>query len=91
MIRKTYSVTAAIVFLAFTLAFPTQSLAYNKSWDQGHRYCEPNPAGTMWGHYAYDTQHENDMEGATYSAKDCCEDLSESGLVDIALGAGLDV
>ena len=75
--RKTYSVHAPKVLLALILVFPCLSLAYNKSWDQGHRYCVPNPGETKWGHYAYSTTGPEDMEGATYSSKLCCQVFCE--------------
>lgn len=46
MTSKTYSVSELKIILAFILAtvvmFPYQSLAYNKSWDQGHQSTNPN-------------------------------------------------
>lgn len=42
MIRKIYAVNALTILLAFILAFPCQSLAYNKSWDQGHQSTKPD-------------------------------------------------
>jgi len=76
MIRKTYSVTALIVFLAFILVFPAQSLAYNKSWDQGHLCCKPKGGIYGWGKYPYNTTSEDDFNGG-FSSKDCCEKYCE--------------
>ena len=68
MTRKTHSVTAVIVFLAFILALPTQSPAYNKSWDQGHQCVRPLWGLLGWGKWDYSGWFKGG-----YSSKECCE------------------
>lgn len=70
MVRRTYFKKALIVILALQLAFPCQSLAYNKSWDQGHQQCVPNEGKTAWGYYDYDGVFHG-----VASSKECCEIL----------------
>lgn len=73
MTRKIYSVNALTILLALILAFPCQSLAYNKSWDQGHQCTNTLPGASGWGRYAYDTTSPADYRGGEYTSKECCE------------------
>lgn len=75
MTRKIYSVNALTILLALILAFPCQSLAYNKPWDQGHQCTNTLPGASGWGRYGYDTQSPADYRGGEYTSKECCEIL----------------
>jgi RHS repeat-associated protein len=70
---RTYFKKALIVFLACQLVFAYQTLAYNKSWDQGHNCVNTLPGASGWGRYAYDTTGPNDYLGGEYTSKECCE------------------
>lgn len=59
--------TAAVV-TPLTLVLASYSLAYNKSWDQGHQCVNPTGAKEGWGRYDYDGV----LQGEYYS-KECCE------------------
>ena len=74
MTRRTYSIIAAIVFLSFILVFPCLSLAYNKSWDQGHNCVNTLPGASGWGRYGYNTTSTTDYLGGNYPTEDCCEE-----------------
>jgi len=60
------------VVMLLTLTWAPQSLAYNKSWDQGHQCTQVGAADGSWGRYAYDAQSPADRKGA-YTSKECCE------------------
>ena len=73
MIKTTHVKKALIIIPALILAFPLQTLAYNKSWDQGHNCVQGLPGASGWGRYGYDTTSPAHYRGGEYSSKDCCE------------------
>jgi RHS repeat-associated protein len=59
------------IFLIVALTFiilPNCSLAYNKSWDQGHKVCVVEPGTSNWGKF-----DDNGVFHGGYGSKECCE------------------
>ena len=78
MIRK-YTGATIIAFFVIVLAIlllPNYGVAYNKSWDQGHKCVTPGEGEKGWGRYGYDTQNEGDIKGS-WPTKDCCKEYCE--------------
>jgi len=69
MIKRKYLIASKVLVLALLIfCFPCQSLAYNKSWDQGHQCVNPTGGDSGWGKYDYDGVFHGG-----YTSKECCE------------------
>lgn len=66
--RCIYTMRLACFALVAILLFPAFGVAYNKSWDQGHKCTNVNTPDGMWGRFDYDGAYHGD-----HTSKECCE------------------